>query len=153
MQFKMQRPLLGRFLMVYNERLCQWYFRWTESSSFKCKSVKVWYAESQEQHFVTTGLSDQWKISHWLPSALNHAAKSMLAHTEKADPKKLRRMGLQLGVSSCRASQLQDLQINLPPLCMNSESLDLVKVCIVFYLRHCFSQVLFISVISVSYSL
>ena len=70
-----------------------------------------------------------------------------------AGPKKLRRMGLQLGVSSYRAPQLQDLQINLPPLSMNSESVDLVKVCIVLHLRHCFGQMLFISINSVSYSL
>lgn len=69
---------------------------------------------------------------------------------EKAYLKKLRRMGLQIGVSSCRTPQLQDLQINLPPLSMNSESVDLVKVCIVLLLSHYFSQVLFISKISVS---
>lgn len=35
---------------------------------------------------------------------------------ENASAKKLRRMGLQLGVRSCGAPQLQDLQINLLPL-------------------------------------
>lgn len=153
-QFKMQRPFCGRFLWS-TRRGCvsgisgEWRALPLSSSLLRCDMQKARSSAWLLRDSQISGKSPTNFHPHWfrLQRVCFHFGP------ENTGANKLRRMGLQLGDRSCRAPQLQDLQINLPPRTMSSVSVDSVKVCIVLHLRHCFSQVLFISIISASCSL